>query len=46
MGKNPFNTILDGVPILKATGLTEQDFYKLFTENPYACLTLDRKFFG
>lgn len=45
MGKNPFNTIPDGVPILKATGLTEQDFYKLFTENPSACLTLDQKVF-
>jgi hypothetical protein len=45
MGKNPFNTIPDGVPILKATGLNEQEFYRLFTENPSACLTLNRKAF-
>ena len=45
MGKNPFNTIPDGVPLLRATGLTEQDFYELFTENPSACLTLDREAF-
>jgi hypothetical protein len=43
MGKNPFNTIPDGVSILKATGLNEQDFHKLFTENPSACLTLNRE---
>lgn len=42
MGKHPFNTIPSGVPILKATGLSEQGFYKLFTENPSACLTLNR----
>jgi hypothetical protein len=42
MGKHPFNTIPSGVPILKATGLSEQDFHKLFTENPSACLTLNR----
>ncbi len=46
MGKNPFNTISDGVPVLEATGLTEQDFYKLFTENPSACLTLNRDAMG
>jgi hypothetical protein len=42
MGKNPFNTIPDGVPLLQATGLSEQDFHKLFTENPSSCLTLNR----
>jgi hypothetical protein len=45
MGKNPFNTIPDGVPIFRATDLNEQDFHKLFTENPSACLTLNRKAF-
>lgn len=45
MGKHPFNMIPEGVPILKATGLTEQDFYELFTEDPSACLTLNRKAF-
>ncbi len=45
MGKYPFNTIPSGVPLLKATGLTEQDFHKLFTENPSACLTLNREAF-
>lgn len=45
MGKHPFNAARDGVPLSKATGLNEQDFYKLFTENPSACLTLDRKAF-
>lgn len=45
MGKHPFNTVPDGVPILKATGLSEQDFHKLFTENPSACLTLNREAF-
>jgi hypothetical protein len=44
-GKNPFNAIPDGIPIIIATGLNEQDFYKLFTENPSACLTLNRKAF-
>lgn len=45
MGKSPFNTIPDGVPILEATGLTEEDFYSLFTETPSACLTLNREAF-
>ena len=45
LGKTPFNTIPDGVPILEATGLNEQDFYKLFTGNSSACLTLNRKAF-
>lgn len=45
MGNNPFNTISDGVPVLEATGLNEQDFHKLFTENPSACLTLNPKAF-
>jgi hypothetical protein len=42
IGKHPFNTPPSGIPILQATGLNEQDFYKLFTENPSACLVLDR----
>ena len=45
MGDYPFNTIPSGTPLLKATGLTEQNFYELFTENPYACLNLNRKAF-
>ena len=45
MGNYPFNTIPSGLPILKSTGLTEQEFYKLFTENPSTCLTLNRKAF-
>jgi hypothetical protein len=45
MGKHPFNTIPDGIPVLKATELNEQDFYDLFTENPSACLTLKRDTF-
>lgn len=45
MGKHPFNTGPDGVLLLKATGLDEQAFHKLFTENPSACLTLNRKAF-
>jgi hypothetical protein len=42
IGKHPFNTPPSGIPILQATGLNEQDFYKLFTENPSTCLTLNR----
>lgn len=42
MGKHPFNEEPDGVPLSKATGLDEQAFHKLFTENPSACLTLNR----
>ncbi len=45
MGKHPFNTARDGVPLLKATGLDEQAFHKLFTEDPSACLTLYQKAF-
>lgn len=45
MGKHPFNTIPSGVPLVKATGLSEQDFHELFTENPSACLTLNREAF-
>lgn len=46
MGKNPFNASGDGVPLIEATGLNEQDFHKLFTENPSACLTLNREAMG
>jgi hypothetical protein len=42
IGKHPFNDEPDGVPLLKATGLDEQAFHTLFTENPSACLTLNR----
>ena len=42
IGKQPFNDEPDGVPLSKATELDEQAFYNLFTENPSACLTLDR----
>jgi hypothetical protein len=42
MGKHPFNEQPDGVPLSKATGLDEQAFHKLFTENPSACLALNR----
>lgn len=42
IGKHPFNEEPDGVPLSKATELDEQAFYKLFTENPSACLTLNR----
>lgn len=42
IGKRPFNVDPDGVPLLTATGLDEQVFHKLFTENPSACLTLNR----
>lgn len=42
MGKHPFNEEPDGVPLSEATGLDEQAFHKLFTENPSACLTLNR----
>jgi hypothetical protein len=43
MGNHPFNDIPEGVPLSKATGLDEQAFHKLFTENPSACLTLNRE---
>lgn len=42
IGKHPFNEEPDGVPLLEATGLDEQAFHKLFTENPSACLSLNR----
>jgi len=42
IGRNPFNDEPDGVPLSEATGMDEQAFYKLFTENPSACLTLNR----
>lgn len=41
IGEHPFDTGADGVPLSKATELDEQAFYKLFTENPSACLTID-----
>ena len=42
IGKHPFNDEPDGVLLSKATGLDEQAFHKLFTENPSACLALNR----
>lgn len=45
LGNYPFNTIPSGLPLLKGTGLTEQEFHKLFTDNPSACLILNRKAF-
>ena len=45
LGKHPFNMVSEGIPILKGTGLSEQDFYTLITENPSACLTLHQKAF-
>jgi hypothetical protein len=45
MGEHPFNVGPNGVPLSKATGLDEQSFHKLFTENPSACLTLNRAAF-
>jgi hypothetical protein len=45
IGKHPFDNEPNGVPLSKATGMDEQTFHKLFTENPSACLTLNRKAF-
>ncbi len=42
MGEHPFDDEPNGVPLLKATGLDQQAFHKLFTEKPSACLTLNR----
>lgn len=42
IGKHPFNDEPDGVLLSKATGLDEQAFHKLFTENPSACLAINR----
>jgi hypothetical protein len=42
IGKHPFNEEPNGVLLLKTTGLDEQAFHTLFSENPSACLTLNR----
>jgi hypothetical protein len=42
LGEHPINYGPDGVSLLKATDLDTQAFYKLFIDNPSACITTDR----